>query len=240
MYLNAKVHKVVGMWVLINVFDLFYPKCCLGCGESLSSKQAVLCEFCLLHLDFIPISVAHESEMKRRFYGKLKLTHCTALLYFAEKSITQQLLHQLKYKNQQQIGEFLAVLSQKHLQNHAIISWVDFIVCVPLHPSKEKKRGYNQLDSYCKKLSELWNVPYHKDYLIKATKSRTQTRKNIFQRAKLKSEFIINPKYDDLKNKKILLIDDVMTTGSTLQNAGKCIVNNRSNQLSILTMAYTK
>jgi len=228
------------MRALITVFDLFYPKCCLGCGDALLNKQAVLCEKCLLHLNFIPVSVTHESEMKRRFYGKLKLTHCTALLYFSKKGITQQLLHQLKYKNQQQIGEFLAVLSQKHLQNHAIVSWVDFIVCVPLHSSKEKKRGYNQLDSYCIKLSELWNVPYHKDYLIKTTKSRTQTHKNIFQRAKLKSEFVINPKYDNLKNKKILLVDDVMTTGSTLQNAGKCIVNNRSNQLSILTMAYTK
>lgn len=228
------------MWALINVFDLFYPQLCYGCDATLQNQKNVLCGTCLLNLSFVPVSENTNSEMKRRFYGKLPLHYGIATLYFSEESIVQKLLHELKYKNQQYISTFLAILTLKHLQNHAIFGWADAIVCIPLHKSKERTRGYNQLDGFCIELSKQLNIPYYKDYLIKTAKTNTQTRKNIFQRAKNKSEFIVNPKYNDLQNKNILLIDDVMTTGSTLQNAGNCIIKNSTNKISILTMAYTR
>lgn len=223
-----------------NVFDLFYPHFCFGCEEALQNKDDILCDNCLFHLNFIPVSVDDASEMKRRFYGKLLVAHCVSVLYFSEEGISQKLLHQLKYKNQQKIGHFLAGLTLQHLKNHSVFNWADAMVCIPLHPSKEKKRGYNQLTTFCNELSCKLNIPFYKDYLIKTSKTKTQTHKNIFQRAKITNEFKINPTFEHLNHKNILLIDDVMTTGSTLQNAGNCILRNSSNNLSVLTMAYTK
>lgn len=228
------------MWMIIDVFDLFYPQLCYGCDEVLYDKNDVLCSSCLLNLDFIPISINNNTEMKRRFYGKLLVQHCIATFYFSEKGIVQKLLHELKYKNQQKISSFFAVLTLHHLKNHSVFYWVDFIVCIPLHQSKEKTRGYNQLDGFGNELSKQLNIPFYKDYLIKTTKTKTQTKKSMWQRAESKSEFIVNTKYTDLQNKNILLIDDVMTTGSTLEIAGKCILNNSTNKISILTMAYTR
>lgn len=228
------------MWLLKNVFDLFYPPLCYGCNEALQSNSDILCNHCLLHLNFVPIANDTTTEMKRRFYGKLMVEHCIAVLYFSEKSSTQELLHALKYKNQQKIGVFIANLCIQHLKNHKLFEWTDVIIGIPLHQSKEKKRGYNQLDTFCTTLSKYYKLPYYKDFLIKTTKTKTQTHKNILERAETKSEFKVNPKYHYLENKNILLVDDVMTTGSTLEIAGNSIIKNTTNQISILTMAYTR
>lgn len=225
---------------IIDVFDLFYPQLCYGCEEILHDPKDILCNSCLLNLNYIPLTTSQSTEMKRRFYGKLLVEHCVATVYFSKKSIAQKLLHELKYKNQQKISNFFGILTLHHLKNHAIFNWVDFIVCIPLHKSKEKKRGYNQLDGFGNELSKQLNIPFYKDYLIKTSKTKTQTKKSIWQRAESKSEFIVNVKYQDLQNKNILLIDDVMTTGSTLEIAGKCILKNSTHKISILTMAYTR
>lgn len=228
------------MWVLDYVFDLFYPQHCYGCNAVLQNHSDILCNDCLLHLNFVPVGNDTNTEMKRRFYGKLNVAHCVSVLYFTQNGITQELLHALKYKNQQKIGVFLATLCIQQLGNDALFGWADVLVGIPLHPSKEKKRGYNQLDTFCETLSKHFNLPYYKDFLIKTVKTKTQTHKNILERAETKSEFKINPKYHHLKNKNILLVDDVMTTGSTLEIAGNCILKNTNNQISILTMAYTR
>lgn len=228
------------MRAFIDVFDLFYPPLCYSCNEVLHSKSEVLCSNCLLSLDFIPVSWNDDTEMKRRFYGKLLVEHCLATFYFSEKSIAQNLLHQLKYKNQPRISAFFATVTLQHLKKHAVFSWVDVIVCIPLHKSKEKERGYNQLDGFGNELSKQLNIPFYKDYLIKTAKTNTQTKKNMWQRAESKTDFIVNEKYQHLKNLNILLIDDVMTTGSTLEIAGKCILKNSTYKISILTMAYTR
>ncbi|UUV22633.1 ComF family protein [Paenimyroides aestuarii] len=228
------------MWAIIDVFGLFYPQLCYGCDAVLQKQTDILCPSCLLHLSLVPASVSSSNEMKRRFYGKLLVEHCAAVLYFSQESITQKLLHELKYRNKQSIGFFMAQLALKQLKNQSIFNEVQAIVCIPLHKTKERKRGYNQLTVFGTALSKQLNIPFYKDFLIKTTKSKTQTKKNIFQRAKKKAEFKVNPKYHRLEQLHLLLVDDVMTTGATLQNAGKTILQNSNHKISILTMAYTR
>lgn len=228
------------MWAIIDVFDLFYPKLCYGCDAVLQKQTDILCPACLLNLDLAPATISNSNEMKHRFYGKLLVEHCATVLYFSQESITQKLIHELKYKNQQTIGLFIAQLALKQLKNQRIFNEAQAIVCIPLHKTKERKRGYNQLTVFGTELSKQLNIPFYKDYLIKSTKTQTQTKKNIFQRAKKQSEFIVNPKYRHLENLHLLLVDDVMTTGATLQNAGNCIIKNSTHKISILTMAYTR
>ena len=109
-----------------------------------------------------------------------------------------------------------------------------------MHPSKEKERGYNQLDGFGNYLSRKLNIPYLKDYLIKLESSKTQTKKDIVLRASKDTLFSLNPKYIAVQNQNILLIDDVITTGSTLESAGNYILKNSTNKISILTMVYTR
>jgi|SRR5690554_25003 len=223
-----------------NTFELFYPPLCCGCDELLNNRSEILCASCLLSLNFFPKTESETNEIKRRFYGKLAVKHCLATLFFTEKSITQKLLHQLKYQKQQPVSEFIGLLTWQHLHNHPIFDWAQYIVPIPLHPSKEKLRGYNQLDGFCVFLSAKTGIPYCKDFLIKTQKSDTQTHKNIIERSENAKSFLINPEYALLKNQRILLIDDVITTGSTLEAAGNCIIKNSDNEISILTMSCVK
>ena len=223
-----------------NVFELFYPNICFGCDGVLQNQKDILCDDCLFAINFVPVSNFDENEMKRRFYGKLSVVHCMATMYFTQDGIAQKLLHHLKYHHQPEISKYFAVLTLQHLKSHEILAWPDLIVPVPLHSSKEKKRGYNQLDGFGAELSKMLSLPYCKDYLLKTSKTQSQTHKNIAERAEYKSSYIINEQYAHLKDKRILLIDDVMTTGSTLETIGNCILHTSTNKISILTMAYTR
>lgn len=223
-----------------NIFGLFYPHFCYGCDEVLQQQEDVLCDACLLNLDLIPFTPSENNEIKRRFYGKLLVKYCTSVLYYSESGSSKKLLHQLKYHRQRTISTFLATLALQHLKDHEVLVWADRLVPIPLHPSKERKRGYNQLDDFGKTLSAQLHIPYCKDFLIKKTKSETQTRKNMSDRVQKNEGFIINPKYAHIQNQNILLVDDVMTTGATLELAGNLILKNSTNKISILTMAYTR
>src|SRR5690554_6477150 len=137
-----------------NVFQLFYPPLCCGCNEHLDDRSEILCASCLLSLNFFPKTKGETNEIKRRFYGKLAVNHCLSVLFFTEKSITQKMLHQLKYQKQQAVSEFIGLLAWQHLSDHSVFDWAQCIVPIPLHPSKEKLRGYNQLDGFGKYLSQ--------------------------------------------------------------------------------------
>ena len=222
------------------IIDLFYPNLCLGCSNYIANYDHYVCSQCLLMLDYIPNSDTTNSEVKRRFYGKLKLDHAYACFYYNESGIVQSLLHHLKYHNKQGISEFLALLTINHLQNHELFKWADYIVPVPLHTKKQKIRGYNQLSKFGETLAKHYNLIYVEDFLIKTTNTQTQTKKNMIERASSNAEYYINTKYLSIENKNILIIDDVITTGSTLELIGNIILKNSSNKISILTMAYTR
>jgi len=223
-----------------NIFGLFYPHFCYGCDEVLQQQEDVLCDACLLSLDLIPFTSSENNEIKRRFYGKLLVKYCTSVLYYSESGSSKKLLHQLKYHRQRTISTFLAMLALQHLRGHEVLRWADRLVPIPLHPLKERKRGYNQLDDFGKTLSAQLNIPYSKDYLIKKSKSATQTHKNMAERVQNAAGFSINPRYAHIQDQNILLLDDVMTTGATLELAGNLILKNSTNKISILTMAYTR
>lgn len=225
---------------LRNTLELFYPPLCCGCDTHLSDRLDILCESCRLALPYLPIATSENNEIKSKFYGKLVVQHCASVLSFGEGSITQNMLHQLKYQKQEAVSKFIGLLAWQRLQHLSIFNWAACIVPIPLHPSKERQRGYNQLDGFGIYLSKMTGLPYFKDYLIKTVKSDTQTNKNLIERADNIKGFVLNPKYQSIKERCVLLIDDVITTGATLEAAGKCVLDKNDNQISILTMACVK
>ncbi|WP_448606143.1 ComF family protein [Paenimyroides ceti] len=221
-------------------FNLIFPPLCYGCNEILMHREIYICTYCQHHLERVPISENDFPELLRRFYGKLQIKNASALLFYEDGSIAKQLIHHLKYKNQQEIGIFLAEMVYERSTNHRLFNTVDEIVSIPLHPKKQKERGYNQLDFFCQKLSELFNIPYNGERLKKNFYSKSQTKKSLFSRSEIHQD-MFTANFDNTDSgKHFLLIDDVVTTGSTIEKAGNELLKIENVQLSIFTIACAR
>ena len=158
-------------------------------------------------------------------------------LFFREQSTVKQLLHYLKYKNQPQISSFLGEWCASILVEEGIQDKFDVVVPVPLHPKKQKKRGYNQVDGFAKSIATALHLEFLSDALIKTANTRTQTKQNRFMRWKqVQSLYKGNPKHQ-LNQKRVLLVDDVVTTGATLEACAEALHKMGNNKIYIMTMA---
>ncbi|MBS9774469.1 MAG: ComF family protein [Tenacibaculum sp.] len=228
------------MTFLKNIIDLFYPNLCLNCDNSLLKSELVLCSFCRHNLPIIDIKNFENNEITNIFYGRFPIKKATSFLYFTQKNISQKLIHQLKYKGRQDIGTFIGNWFGSELNNNNFFENIDCIIPIPLHPNKMKKRGYNQLTTFGKKLSEIANIPYIEDVLLKGSSTKTQTLKQRFERFNNeKTKFYIKNK-TLLENKNILLIDDVITTGATLEDCCNELLKIKNININIATITYTK
>lgn len=227
------------MWK--NLLELFVPNHCIGCAKTLFGGERVLCMSCYHDLDFIPTNEQAVHELiQHQLYGKIALKKACGLLYYdKDKGITQKLVKSLKYRGREDIGDFLAELSWEKFKNTSLFDEVDFICCVPLHRRKAKKRGYNQLHRYGKKISELSGIPFQMDLLKRNIHDESQTTKNLLNRSIAKKDkFSFRPNLVDA-NANLLVIDDVITTGSTMEQIMKAIRQHHLGELSVLCMAST-
>lgn len=229
------------MQILRSVLDIFFPKLCIGCNDLLLPAEDYLCLNCFASLDFVPYSSESNPEFSSRFYGKLKVEYTNSLLYYyKEAGISHLLLQELKYRNNKNIGILLGKLAIERWQKHPIFENVDEIIAVPLHPKKQKIRGYNQLELFCTTLSHSLNLPFDKSKIIRNTHEDSQTKKKFVDRNKENSnrfEIVFSEKD---YGKHFLLIDDVVTTGATIEQIGKKILEIPNAKLSVFTMAMAR
>jgi ComF family protein len=222
------------MW-LKNIFDLFFPETCHGCGTPLYEHEKMLCDYCKFNLPFTNFHKVVDNEVEQVFYGRVYIYQATSLLHFSKHGSVQSLMHNLKYKNRPDIGIYLGKIAGKQLKNY--YSEVDILMPVPLHKSKLKKRGYNQSEMIAKGISLITGIPIA-DNLQKVKATKTQTKKSREERYlnTLDSFQVVNP--DFLSNKHILIVDDVLTTGATLEAAITALLKTGVNmQISIFTLA---
>ncbi|WP_420552105.1 ComF family protein [Tenacibaculum aiptasiae] len=228
------------MRLLKEIFYLFYPNLCVNCTLTLLQNENYLCTTCNHDLPIIDDNPHTNVTMLSTFYGKVPIKNVRSFLYYQKHGITQKIIHELKYKNQQQIGIFLANRFGNKLKESGVFNNIDYIIPVPLHSKKLKTRGYNQLTKFGQTLSEILKVKYIPDILIKVSVSKTQTFKKRFERfSNNKTKFKLT-NYTFLEKKHVLLIDDVITTGATLENCCKELLKTKDITISIATMAYTK
>lgn len=228
------------MEILEDLFRIFFPKLCANCENHLTKNEEIVCTFCRHDMpltDFINYS---ENKITKTFYGRIPLEKATALLYFRKKGITKKLIHELKYKGNEEIGAFFGNWIGEIIKENNEFSDIDFIIPVPLHQNKLKKRGYNQVLKFGERVSYYLERPLLEEVLIKTSTSKTQTFKDRFERLNtIDKQFYLN-EVSILKNKHVLLIDDVITTGATLEACAKKIQKTEGVKISILTMAFTE
>ena len=201
-----------------DFLNLLYPETCAACERNLIEEENVLCLQCEYNLpktDFHLQATANPLALK--FWGRIKVEYVSTFYLFGKGSRVQHLLHQLKYKGRQDIGEKTGQLYGKELKQTPEYANIDLILPIPLHPKKEKKRGYNQSDSFARGLSQTMEIPWLKDALIRNIYTKTQTKKSQEERWKNVEQIFKVNKPDLLKGKHVLLVDDVITTGSTME-----------------------
>jgi len=224
---------------LYDILHLFYPELCFSCEETIPNKKHVLCISCKSELPLTHFCIWEDNPVEQSFYGRVVIEAATSFLYFHKKSMVQQLIHQLKYKNQQYIGTFIGNWMGDTMASSKRFNNIDYIIPVPLHAKKQKQRGYNQVSTFGKSLEEKLKIPFLENVLVRISKSKTQTLKNRFERSKKLEEKFYLADINILKNKHILLIDDIITTGATLEACSMQLLQAPHLKISIATMAYT-
>ena len=225
------------MTYLDDFISLFYPRLCAGCATSLVRGEEVLCLNCLGDLPRTNYHLYNENPVSQIFEGRVNITLATSFCRFDKGGRLQHLLHELKYKGNCEVGQKMGILFGYDLIQSALFKDIDAIIPVPLHPKKEKKRGYNQSVEICKGLSESMNRPIITGNLLRTIHTASQTRKGRFERWENVSG-IFNVKNDaELIGKHLLLVDDVVTTGATLEACCEPLLQIPGVRVSIATLA---
>jgi ComF family protein len=176
-------------------------------------------------------------DVTEKFYGRLDVQFVGALFYFHKKSIVQEMIHNLKYRGHQEIGTALGLWYGNELKKAQILETIDVIIPVPLHKKREKQRGYNQVVTFGNALSECLEIPLNNQLLFRMVHTETQVRKNLVDRSDLAEKGFTVTVNEDMHNKHFLLIDDVITTGATLEACGKALLSIPGAKLSIVCIA---
>lgn len=220
-----------------SLINLFFPPVCAGCHLFLLSNENVICTLCRHNIPLTNHHLNPENEAFKKFYGRIPVEYASALLYFHKRGIVQELIHNLKYKGQEEIGSVLGTWYAEDLKNSAIIQSVDEIIPVPLHKRKLRERGYNQVTNFGLSLSKNLNISYNPNLLVRNIYSKTQSKKNLLNRSD-GIDTIFDASFSEKDhNKHFLLIDDVITTGSTLEACSHALLKIPGAKISIVCMA---
>ena len=220
-----------------DFISLFFPQYCAGCSGFLVKGEDTLCTNCLMELPKTHYHTRFENPLLNKLAGRLPIRHGLAFLKFQKGGVVQHLLHQLKYNNHPEIGERLGKAYGRELAEASFGSEFDLIIPVPLHQARLRHRGYNQSAFFAKGLSESMNITWDESISIRKMATASQTRKTRAERWENVHHVFSIGSHIDLSQKRILLVDDVITTGATLEACGHQLLDSGCAALSIACIA---
>ncbi len=219
------------------VFHLFFPNLCHGCGQELLGNEKTICATCLA---FIPKTKFHlliNNPFEQKMAGRIRIENATAMYYFNKGGAIQNLLHALKYKGKKEVGLLLGKQFGRQIEDVRWIADIDQIIPVPLSKQKHKQRGFNQSECIAIGIADMLHKPMDNTTLVRIKNTTSQTRKTRSERMSNVAEaFVINGQ--PINGKHILLVDDVVTTGATLEACAHTILQAPDTKVSLACLAY--
>ncbi|GAB3542098.1 ComF family protein [Pontibacter brevis] len=223
-----------------DLLSLLFPKSCYACDGAMARGEQYICTRCSVKLPYTDSHVhgaTEQNPLQRRFWGKVPVRFAFAYLHFMPKGRVQRLLHKLKYKGAQELGEHLGQRYGSLLSDYQYQEQFDVVVPVPLHKYKLRRRGYNQSESFSKGLAQVLELPHHGKALRRTVDTSTQTRKNRLDRWQNVEQVFQVQQPTLVQGKRVLLVDDVMTTGATLEACAVALLAAGATEVSVVTIA---
>lgn len=223
----------------LDLFNLVFPVNCEYCGKNLKKGEETLCSFCEYRLPKTNYHLTPDNPVEAIFWGRIPLHSAASFLQYQKGEMVQQLIHQLKYHGKGHIGVFLGQLFGQHLMQSQRFSGIQYILPVPLHRKKIKIRGYNQSEKIAEGLAMTMDAKKDSESLVRKVHSATQTKKSRYERwENVKSIFTLNETaVSKLENTHILLVDDVITTGATIEGCYLQLENIPNVTISVVSLA---
>jgi len=219
-----------------DFFNLIFPRLCCGCRSALLKNEQIICISCVVGLPKTGFHKDKENPVNKVFWGRVDVEMATSFYFFSKKSKVQNLLHHLKYKGVKEVGFVLGELFGFELNESEFYKDIDFIIPVPLHKNKLKRRGYNQSEWIAFGLSKSMSIPVNTNSLYRKSDSETQTKKSRYNRWENVGE-IFGVSNNEIEGKRILLVDDVVTTGATIEACTQVLLQKNCKVL-VATIAY--
>ncbi|MDR1130348.1 MAG: ComF family protein [Prevotellaceae bacterium] len=224
--------------ILDSLIGLVFPDFCEVCGTPLVRGERYICLSCLYKMPLTKSWERENNDIEKLFWGRISLEHACSLFYFRKGSDYRPMIHRMKYKGRYRIGLRLGEELGVHLKNSSLYKDISMLVPVPLHPAKERIRGYNQSELIASGISGIMNLPLEKRNLIRTKYTETQTRKSASERREnVQSVFDVRDK-TAFNGEHILLVDDVITTGATIESCASTLLNCCPCKISIASIGY--
>lgn len=235
-FLASIYQRFYDLWS--DFVSLFFPALCYSCGETLFKNENSICTHCQYHLPKTNFHLSNDNPVAKIFWGRINLVAAAAYFFFIKGGRVQQLIHELKYKGAKQVAFDIGKLYGHELKAASNFQDIDLIIPVPLHKKKLRKRGYNQSAYFAQGLSETMHASTQTDILFRSAASETQTKKSRFTRWKNVENVFYIKNEQLLFNKHILLVDDVVTTGATLEACAHVLLKIEGVKVSVATIAF--
>lgn len=220
--------------------SLLFPRCCVVCGSPLMKGEDCICTMCNINLPRTNYHLRKDNPIEQMFWGKIPLERATSFFYYRKGSDFRTILHQLKYGGQKEIGAIMGKYMASELSVSGFFRGIDLIIPIPLYKKKQRIRGYNQSEWIAQGITAVTGIETDTQAVIRWKNTETQTRKSAFERWENVDGVFELVHGKSLAGKHVLLVDDVLTTGSTIQACASCMKEEEGLKISVLTLAVAE
>ena len=225
---------------LHSFLSLLFPHCCVACGNALVRGEECICTLCNMNLPRTNYHLRKDNPVEQVFWGKIPLEHATSFFFYRKGSDFRQILHQLKYGGQKEVGAIMGRYMASELLASGFFQGIDCIIPIPLHKQKQRIRGYNQSEWIARGISVVTGIPINTEAVIRQKNTETQTRKSVFGRWENVEGIFELQGSDSLVGQQVLIVDDVLTTGATIVACASCFMGIEGIRMSVLTLALAE